>query len=334
MTETAPARVSRMLAMVPYISRRPGVSIAELAEEFSVDAGQIAADLNLLMVCGLPGYYPDDLIDLVLDEDGGTVSIAYDAGIERPVRLTADEAVALTAALRALGDLPGLVDAEAVHSALAKLEQAGSGPAPAIQVAPADPAPALGIVRQSLDQSRRLWIRYYTASRDAVTERMVDPLRLLVTDGHAYLEAYCHLAESVRHFRVDRIDDARLLDEPAQAPLWVDAEVPDRMFHPDPAVPPVTMLLGPGARWVAEYYPMEDITDVDPPGTVRVRMRAGDDAWLVRLVLSLGGQAAIVDRPDLVARVAERAAAALAGYPGRDPDEDPDQNPTGAGGAA
>ncbi len=84
------------------------------------------------MVCGLPGYYPDDLIDVVLDDDGGTVAIAFDAGIERPVRLTADEAFALTVALRALAELPGLVDAQAVHSALAKLERpvAGGRPRP------------------------------------------------------------------------------------------------------------------------------------------------------------------------------------------------------------
>ena len=125
MSETATDRLARMLALVPYISRRPGVAIAELATEFGVSRQQIGADLDLLMVCGLPGYYPDDLIDVVLDDDGGTVAIAFDAGIERPVRLTADEAFALTVALRALAELPGLVDAEAVHSALAKLEPIG-----------------------------------------------------------------------------------------------------------------------------------------------------------------------------------------------------------------
>jgi proteasome accessory factor C len=62
--ETATDRVLRMLAMVPYISRRPGVSIGEVANEFGVTTDQVTADLDLLMVCGLPGYYPDDLIDV------------------------------------------------------------------------------------------------------------------------------------------------------------------------------------------------------------------------------------------------------------------------------
>ena len=165
MSETATERLARMLALVPYISRRPGVAIGELATEFGVSAEQVGADLDLLMVCGLPGYYPDDLIDVVLDDDGGTVAIAFDAGIERPVRLTSDEAFALTVALRALAELPGLVDAEAVHSALAKLENAGgrsldAGGADgtdAVRVVPADPAPALGPVRQALDETCLLY---------------------------------------------------------------------------------------------------------------------------------------------------------------------------------
>ncbi|RIJ77252.1 YafY family transcriptional regulator [Nakamurella silvestris] len=314
MSETATDRLARMLALVPYISRRPGVAIGDLAAEFGVSAGQIADDLDLLMVCGLPGYYPDDLIDVVLDDEGGTVSIAFDAGIERPVRLSHDEAVALTVALRTLADLPGLVDRDAVFSALAKLEQAGAGAAAEVRIAAAAPAPALGLVRQSLDEARRLWIRYYTASRDTLTEREVDPIRLLVTDGHSYLEAYCHLALAVRHFRIDRIEQARLLDEPAQVPLWVDEEVPERMFHPDPAVAPVTLRLHPAARWIAEYYEVQQLGEPDEGGAIVVSIRAASDDWLVRLVLSLGGAAEIVDRPDLAAQVITRATAALAAY--------------------
>lgn len=314
--ETATAQVSRMLALVPYIARRPGVSIAELAEEFGVDADQITADLNLLMVCGEPGYYPNELIDVVLDDEDGTVSIAYDAGIERPVRLSPDEAVTLTVALRALADLPDLLDSDAVHSALAKLEQAAGGPVPAVEVAAPDPAPALGTVRQALERNSRLWMRYYTASRDAVTEREVDPIRVLVVDGHAYLEGYCYSSEAVRRFRVDRIDEARVLDIPAQPPLWVDEAVPTALFTPDRRAEPVTIRLAPSAKWVSEYYLMDEITELDDaPGALRVRLRAASDEWLVRLVLSLGGAAVIEDRPDLAVQVAERATEALAGYP-------------------
>ena len=61
-------------------------------------------------------------------------------------------------------------------------------------------------------------IRYYTAGRDAVSQRTVDPMRLLIADGRSYLEAWCRRAEAVRLFRLDRVDDVVLLDEPAAPP--------------------------------------------------------------------------------------------------------------------
>lgn len=312
MSETAAQRLNRLLALLPYISRRPGVSVTDLAAEFGVKPAQVMADLDLLMVCGLPGYYPDDLIDVVLDEDGGNVSIAFDAGIERPVRLTSDEAVALTSALRTLADLPGLVDSDAVDSALAKLSRLAEVTDPGVRVAAAESSPALTTVREALAGPRRLWMRYYTASRDAVSERTVDPMRLLVTDGHVYLEAWCHRAQGVRHFRVDRIDEAKVLDESAQSQLWVDEEIPEKVFHAG-QLPTVTLRLAPAARWVAEYYPTESVTELED-GALRVVLRMGGDEWLVRLVLSLGDRVRIEDRPELAATVVERALSGLSAY--------------------
>jgi proteasome accessory factor C len=61
---------------------------------------------------------------------------------------------------------------------------------------------------------------------------------------------------------------------------------------------------------VAEYYPVEDVTD-DGDGHVLVRMRFTDDAWLIRLVLGLGGKVQVVSPARLRVAVAERAAEAL-----------------------
>lgn len=317
--EAATAQVSRMLALVPYIARRPGVSISALSEEFGVTPGQMIADLNLLMVCGEPGYYPNELIDVVLDDDDGTVSIAYGAGMDRPVRLSPDEAVTLSVALQTLSDLPGLVDTDAVHSLLAKLEAAVGEIAVGVSVSPPNAAPALGTVREAVGSGRRLRIRYYTASRDAITEREVDPIRLLVVDGHSYLEGYCYRAEAIRRFRVDRIDDAQVLPEPAQQALWVDDDVPSTLFTPSGDASSATLRLARAATWVAEYY-LVDVLDGESFGNVAdsaslvVRLYGSDDAWIVRLVLSLGADAQILDRPDLAAEVRKRALDGLAAY--------------------
>jgi predicted DNA-binding transcriptional regulator YafY len=98
-------RLGRLLNLVPYLLARPGIELAEAATDLGVSERQLREDLELLWVCGLPGYGPGDLIDMAFD--GDRVTITYDAGIDRPLRLTPDEALALVVALRMLAETPG-----------------------------------------------------------------------------------------------------------------------------------------------------------------------------------------------------------------------------------
>ena len=121
-TGAATDRLPRLLALVPYLIARPGIPVDEAAADFGVTPKQLRKDLELLWMCGLPGYGPGDLIDLSFE--GDTITVTYDAGMRRPLRLTAAEATALLVALRALADTPGVVDTDAVRRSLAKIESA------------------------------------------------------------------------------------------------------------------------------------------------------------------------------------------------------------------
>jgi len=113
-------RLPRLLSLVPYLLARPGVRIADAAADFGTTERQLRRDLELLWMCGLPGYGPGDLVDLSFS--GDTVTVTEDAGMRRPVRLTTAEATALLVALRSLGDVPGIVDTAAVRRAILKIE--------------------------------------------------------------------------------------------------------------------------------------------------------------------------------------------------------------------
>ncbi len=73
----------------------------------------------------------------------------------------------------------------------------------------------------------------------------------------------------------------------------------------------IRLLLEPGALWVSEYYPVEEAVE-QPDGRLRVLLRFADPAWLVRLVLGLGGGATVLAPPELAAAVVARAEEALA----------------------
>lgn len=305
----------RLLALVPYLLARPGIRIDDAAADFGVTGKQLRKDLELLWMCGLPGYGPGDLIDLSFD--GDTVTVTFDAGMRRPLRLTGGEATALLVALRALAETPGVLDADAVRRAIAKIESAAGEARPAgvvvgLGVREAErTATTRRVVQQGLTSGRALRMRYYTATTDQVSDRVVDPMRMLIVEGNSYLEAWCRRAENVRLFRLDRIDDVEVLDEAAAPPE--DArphDISEGLFAPSPDQSEAVLVLDADARWVAEYYACEELDEL-PDGKLRVRMRYSDDSWMVRLILGLGGEAR-VERPAALAElVRQRAADAL-----------------------
>ncbi|MBB3051009.1 proteasome accessory factor C [Prauserella isguenensis] len=312
----ATERMPRLLALVPYLLARPGIRIDQAAQDFDVTPKQLRRDLELLWLCGLPGYGPGDLIDLSFD--GDTVSVTFDAGMRRPLRLTGGEASALVIALKALAETPGVVDTDAVGRAIAKIETAAGAAEPAGVVVGngvrehETTARTRETVRDALQRGRALRMRYYAASRDRITQRTVDPMRLLIVQAHSYLEGWCRRAEDVRLFRLDRVDDLTVLDEPSSPPPHArHADVSDGVFSAHESYPEADLVLEPDARWVAEYYPCQELAELEG-GRLRVRMRYGDESWMVRLVLGLGGRAT-VERPDeLAVAVRRRAAAGLA----------------------
>jgi proteasome accessory factor C len=302
-------RLPRLLALVPYLLVRPGVPIEEVAADFSVTVKQLRRDLELLWMCGLPGYGPGDLIDLSFE--GDTVTVTFDAGMRRPLRLSGAEATALVVALRALAQTPGLAGAGSVRRALAKIEAAaGKTDGVVLGLATREEA-ALATVRDALVHRRALHIRYYTPSRDTISERSVDPMRLLLVEGRSYLEAWCRAVEEVRLFRLDRIEHVTTLEEPAEPPPHArPADVSAGLFHAQPDQQIAVLTLAPDARWIAEYYPVDELIEGEE-GTATVRMRYSETSWMVRLVLGLGADVRVQDPPELAAAVTERALAAL-----------------------
>ena len=89
--------------------------------------------------------------------------------------------------------------------------------------------------RRVVQRGRALRITYYTATRDETTDRVVDPMRMLMVGGKGYLEAWCRRAEGVRLFRLDRVEDVTVLDEPAAPPPdedWITLGFLDEQARP------------------------------------------------------------------------------------------------------
>jgi proteasome accessory factor C len=317
---TSAERLRRLLALVPYVSARRVVGLAETAATFGMTERELIDDLNLAWCVELRAPEPYCPIDLSYED--GEISISQAESIARPLRLAADEASALLVALRMLADAASggePSDGDAVGRLIAKIEDAaGAAGAASSQVTiqldhPSAPGTAAAL-NAALAAGRRVHLRYYVQSRDEDTERDVDPMRLLVVDGRTYLEGWCRRAEGVRLFRLDRVLSVDVLDVPASVPETAEqVDVDAGLFRPSDSDVLAVLELAPAARWVAEDYQCESMTELDD-GWLRVALRTPDTTWVRRLALRLGEDARVVAPAGLAGDVRSAAAAALAQY--------------------
>ncbi|MBD8869530.1 helix-turn-helix transcriptional regulator [Nocardioides donggukensis] len=322
MSAGAKEQVGRLLALVPLIQRRGPMRVADAARELDVDPGQLVKDLRVLVYCGWPGWLPGDLIEVDLDAlDGEQVIRITNADYLRaPLRLSPAEASAIIVALRTLRASAEPATLDSLDRALAKLEAAAEdGRAAAhVDVLVPDEARELAGIRSRLDQAvregRQVRLTYHVPARDENTDRVVDPMSLVDAHGKGYLQGWCHAAEARRLFRLDRIVEAEVLGAAAtEHPEEVPVDLSEGLFRPSPDMPVVTLALAPEARWVAEYYPVQDSRETGDGG-LEVDLVVADRRWLLRLLLRLAPHAEVREGGELAGEFHDAARAALGLY--------------------
>ncbi|MFD3516503.1 helix-turn-helix transcriptional regulator [Streptomyces sp. NPDC058657] len=318
MATNAIDQTRRMLSLVTYLRERPGAHIEDVARAFGITQDELISDLDVLPMCGT-SFRGGDLLDI--DTDGERIWWHNPDDVAAPLRLAADEATALLVAARAVSTLPGLRegDRQALLRATAKLEAAAgeaAGASSRLSVTFESEGGVFADVDRAISERRRLWLRYYSPARDELTEREVDPIRLFAV-GHTYMEAWCRLSEARRTFRLDRVAEIKLLDEPSEAPQIELRDLSEGLVQPAAEDPEVVVEVGPGGRWVAEYYPHDSAEEL-PDGGLRVTLRTPDPASLRRLGLRLGQDGRIVSPSALADSARTAAREALAAYESAD----------------
>ena len=318
-------QVARLLTLVPYLHTHGQVRLDEAAAALGVEPDQLLGDLKVLLMCGLPGGYPDDLIDVDLDalegpEADGVIRVSNADYLARPLKLTPTEATAIIVALRALRSTAAEETREVVDRALAKLEAAAAEGSAAPQIDPGEESPErLDLVRLEDDlhdavaRQRQVRLTYYVPSRDEQSERTVDPRGIVTAHGFRYLDAWCHSAEAPRLFRLDRIRSATVLDTPIETAPEPPRDLSDGLFTRSSDTTPVTLDLDREARWIVEYYPVEAVR-TRRGGRLEVDLLIADERWLQRLLLRLAPHARVLSPSELHDRFLESARSTLSLY--------------------
>jgi proteasome accessory factor C len=313
---------------VRALAKKKEIPIARLCDELGVSEAELRADIELLSLCGLPPYGPENLIDIQIVKD--RVRLSNRVLTPPPLQLSDDEAAGLRVVLR-LAEAQGWPERKALASAVRKLEaalvparrEAGRRLARRVVVPKGEDAGEswLPLARRAIETKTSLEIDYYSDGREARTVRRVDPYRVIVGTRASYLIGWCHLRRAVLTFRLDRIVRAKKTSErfePVEEPRRPAGAVGDARsaVGDTPAVEPdpieVSVRFSPAvARLALETYP--DAKPA-PGGAALWKARVWPTLAFCRQILSWGGEAVVESPADVRRQVRDYARVVAASY--------------------
>lgn len=309
-------RVKRLLSLIPYVLKHQGVTLEELCEVFEVSQGQLVKDLQLIFLCGRPDYTPADLIEVEMDDDRVYIRMAdYFA---RPLRFTPSELSGLYLACSAMVKLSG--SSSALLSAMERIKEAlGVLPVSEKDIEESveihSPSPERAVLEElsmAAESLRVVEMEYYTAGRDELNRRRVNPLSLEFGMGHWYLRAWDDRSGETRVFRVDRIKSLRTTDETFE-PVPEAEKVPSPYRVDARGGTEVRLRFPPSlARWAGEqdiYSEVEEDRD-----HLICTLYTDAFSWLERELLRYGPEVEVLSPPELKEGLRERVRGLLSMY--------------------
>ncbi len=318
----------RLIKLMLGLGGRPGKSVAELAARLGCTERTVWRDLQVLEAAGVP---------LTNERDGRQTRFFMTDGHTRSLGIpfTHDELIALHFGRHLLQSLKGTVFAEALQSALDKI-QAGVSPAAQQLLSQFDQGisartpgfkdyarsrETIEILREAIDRRRTVEVVYHSFGRDAITTRRLDPYHLWHQFGGLYTAAYCHIRQAVLTFAVERIQRITPCQEtfarPADFNLEKYLEVSFGLFRGKPVR--IRLLFSRDvACYVAErkWHPTQR-SELLLTGELEVTFQVGPEIDFKRWIMSYGKDVEVLEPKKLRDEIRAEWLEALRGTGGR-----------------
>lgn len=309
-----PERFARLVTLAGLLissaKRGERLEVADLRQRLELTAEELQEDIDLLNVVNFGG----GTYVLYAEIQGDEIEVdsePYGDNFARPARLLPLEAKALVAAIDLFGDhLPQ----GGLQSARAKIVKAlGHDPSEEgleIAAGSGGDVEVARVVNKAIGASRVLELQYYKENEDQFTKRSVEPYRLENGSEGWYVACYDLGKEGIRHFKLDRIKEAKLSPkgfEPRPEVEEIIVGVEDWMTHGEvPAAHVARVWVSPErARWLREERTVvEELAD----GAVVVELPYAGTSWLVREILRGAGDLVVLEPEDAREAIAKEVA--------------------------
>ena len=301
-------RTARLLDIVPFILSHQGIAVSELAKEFGVTENEIAADLELVFMCGLPQYTDLELIDLSFES--GSVTVREPQNLDKPRRLNGEELSILVMGLDVLkGQLQDPIKVEKISELQHRLKallQNISG-ANVLYVDERD-LPFLSIINEAIRSNERLEITYLNISKDEVTSRKISPIEVFQQGDEFLLLTWCYKSKANRTFAISRILSCAKFDNLS---ITNEDVIAEGELEDSDAIE-ITFKYDRAALSFIEAV-KERLTQHDEVGKVAV-IEVWDSEWMLRNVMANSSHITILEPKALSIAISNRAKLALSNY--------------------
>lgn len=301
MVNSASNRALRAMDLIPYVVENPGVSTSELAQKFSVTVKQIEEDLSLIFMCGLPGYTPYDLIDLVFED--GIVSVIDPQVLTKPRNFSKAEHVAIVLGLEILKNLAGdKPDYQLkISQVLSKLNK--SVPNIEVLLKNKQSFQYFQVINQAIKLNRSLQIVYNSESKDEQKMRSVIPVRMFLQNAQVYLVAHDPDTGIEKVFKLSNLTACELGDI-VQIPSSI---VEEESFK-------VEILVDDKHRMFIERNSSIIVEQRQIVGATKATIKVQSMDWIKRAVVSNAPGIQVISPPDLASWVKEIASKMISLY--------------------
>jgi len=175
-------------------------------------------------------------------------------------------------------------------------------------------------INKACETNRAVEITYYSAAKDEITTRVVDPYRLLQNRGTWYVVAWCRLRNDMRLFALHRIENHHVLEgvsfhvrDDFDVDAWIDKAF---LLEHTGTEHGVKIHFKPrSARYIRErnWHPTQKLTEhEDKSCTLEFTTQSLDETK--RWVLTYGSEAHVLEPPELREMLREEHRRAAQGY--------------------
>ena len=301
MVDNAISRVARAMDIIPYVLENPGIKIETLAAKFGVDQKQIIKELELIFLCGLPGYTPYELIDLTFED--GFVTIIDPQLFDKPRKFTETEGVIINLGLVLLkNSISDTNQIQVIDHLIEKLTAKFKVTSSAVIEKLSKPD-FYDEITKSINQNDSICIDYASISEDSLYQRLIKPLRISIRNGFYYLYATDLEKDVDRVYRMDQIRSISSIQSNSQSRVNEVSENDEIDFE--------LMVVD---QLITEKFRDIFTEVIQSEKHFRVKGKSSNRQWLYRWILSHGSAIEILGPEKLKESVRARAQSALDHY--------------------